>query len=298
MDKLRVQIELTTRCTTSCSFCPRYLLNKRKKPRDITPKKHDLFIKRILEHENLKVSLSGFGEPLCYSRIIEFLEPLNEAEIFTEINSNGEDLAGPRAEGLINLVNELQISLCLPTRELYKKHRNEDLYDKVKENVINFLDLKGEQKPRVDLRFLSFPETAPFLLESIREWAPIIRKGGYGIRVVYFENWMGLIDEKKYGIEYRPISKDVAPVCSDLFDHLTITKEGSAYCCCMAVANPTNHMYLGNIKDNSLQEIYDNPRRKEYIEAHKEKKHPKRCLNCSKLRPRKEENYAGINFLV
>lgn len=265
---------------------------------DITPEVHGLLIKRILEHENLRVSLSGFGEPLCYPRVIDFIKPLNEAGIFTEINSNGEDLVGSRAEGLIGLVDELQISLCLPTRELYKKHRKEDLYDKVKENVVNFLEMKGEKKPRVDLRFLSFPEANPFLTEAIREWAPILRKGGYGIRVAHFENWMGLIDEGEFDIEYKPISKRVAPVCCDLFDHLTITKEGDAYCCCMAIANPTDHMYLGNIKDGSLQKIYDSPKREEYIEAHKKKRYDEMCANCSKIRPKERENYAGINFIL
>ena len=247
----------------------------------------DLVLERYSEvKEDLQVSISGFGEPLLWGGIYGFLKELKNRDITTEMNSNATELTEESALRLIGNLDYLQVSLNVPNAELFRKHKNSDTYEKVKKNLELFFELKGNQKPITDLRFLKFPETEPLISQALREWGPMLGKGD-AVAVAEFENWMGAIDESVYGVKYdKSNPKKLRIICADLFGkYLTITKEGNTYACCFAVALPPDYpTMLGNIKYYTIMDLLLSWKREAQYRAQYDGKYLHQCGVCSKIR--------------
>lgn len=282
---LRVQVELTTLCTYSCPFCPRFVIPRHRNLGTITLEAQAILLDRLEEYPGeLAVSISGFGEPLTYSGVFNFMDELKSRrpDIILELNSNGALLDEYAATHLIDHLDELQISLNLPTRKLHDEFKGEGSYRKVYDNLTAFYLRKGNRKPKTDIRLLHFGQTKGAIKHAIMFWGLHIG-AEEGVRNARFENWMGLIDESQFGIEYmRP--EEYTAVCNDLKgNHLTITKEGRAFACCFAIALPEGHFFeLGNIRDHSLQELLDSEKIKTLREEQEKGIYTHECKSCSK----------------
>lgn len=286
-EEIKIQQEVTTRCTQDCGFCPRQVIGQHRELGDITPEMANLVLKRYAEiEEPLDVSISGFGEPLLWPGIFDFIDELKDFGITVEMNTNATELTGWAGKLLIGQLDRMQVSINVPNAEMFKRHKNSDTYEKVRDNLEQFFKLKGDSKPVTDLRFLKFPETEPLIPQAMKEWGRMLPKGD-AIIVAEFENWMGAIDEHYFGITYdRTPPEHSVIICNDLFGkYLTITKEGNTYACCFAVAlpeiYPTN---LGNIKNHSIKDLLNSPNRIKQFNAQRKGKYLNQCDICSKIR--------------
>ena len=228
---VKIQQEVTTRCTQNCGFCPRQVIGQHRDLGDITPEMVDLVLERYAEvKEPLDVSISGLGEPLLWSGLFDFIDELKEMGITVEMNTNATELTEEKSRWLIGQLDRVQVSLNVPNAEMFKRHKNSDTYELVKNNLEVFFELKGDKKPVTDLRFLKFPETEPLIPQALKEWGAMLPPGD-AVIVAEFENWMGAIDESHFGIKYdRTPPEHAVIICSDLFGkYLTITKEGNTY---------------------------------------------------------------------
>lgn len=69
----------------------------------------------------------------------------------------------------------------------------------------------------------------------------------------------------KFDYIIKPIISEIG-ICLDMISHLVITKDGKIYPCPNISYNESG--LLGNIKDNTLVEIWNGKRRKEWIKYH------------------------------
>lgn len=283
---IRVQQEVTTRCTHDCSYCPRHVIGVHRELGDIQPDMVDLVLKRYSEvKEPLRVSISGFGEPLLWKGVYKFIKDLKDMDIYIELNTNGSELTESAARQIMDVVDDIQISVSLPNAKLFKKHKGCDTYWEVRENIQHFFELKGTRKPVTTIRFLKFPETEPHLKKAIIDWALMLPEGD-GIVEAEFENWMGAIDETFFGVSYPKAPENMRVICADLLGkYLTITKEGDTYACCFAVALPPWHpTNLGNIKYYTIKDLLGSYKREALLKAQKNGEYLHQCGYCSKIR--------------
>jgi radical SAM protein with 4Fe4S-binding SPASM domain len=281
---LRVQVELTTLCTCDCSFCPRYVIPKARSLGHIDPDTEALLLDRLEEYpDELVVSVSGFGEPLCYPGCLNFMRELKaRRKVYIELNTNASLLTEEVAKQIIgqNVVDEIQISLSLPTKQLYEEFKLRS-YDLIFKNLMNFYRMKGDRDPVTDIRFLHFKQTRDEVKYAMRFWGFQIGPRD-ALRVASLENWMGLIDPAIFGVEFK---KEYTNVCHDLrSNHLTITKEGRVLPCCYAIALPEGHPFeLGHIKDAALAEFLESERRRHILEMQTKGTPILECGTCSKI---------------
>ena len=262
---LILHVELTTVCQCNCLICPRHIIPKQRSLGHMTDETRKLLLDRIDEHPEKvnKVSLCGFGEPLCYPHVYSFLEELIERQpgISINIDTNGVFLNEDATYRIIDLgIKKLKISINFPTPTLYKKYKKSNTYDKTMRNIIRLLNIKGNRKPEVEVRYMSFPETLPQLREAIKFWGPHLNSNDY-IHVHRLDNWMGLLDVSKFGVKYvtweESIEKGIWSHCIDLsMNFPTISKEGNFLVCCASIIlHPDDPFNLGNIKDHSIMEL-------------------------------------------
>lgn len=301
---IRIQQEMTTRCTCNCLFCPRHVIGTNRTLGDISLKMSELVIQRYEElDEPFTLSVSGFGEPLLYPGLMSWLQDVRHRcpEARIELNTNATLLDRKRAEWLIELVDEIQISLNIPFEfdedghELFKMVKGCD-YATVRRNIENFYEIKGEGKPETDIRILKTKYTVHRMKEILNDWGQMLPRGD-AIRIAEFENWTGLIDERKWGVTYPDKREQMIYICKDVDGtHITITKEGDTYACCHAIVFPEKHPFtLGNIKRKSIKQLLNSDWRKILFQMHKARKYLDACSTCSVLRVSPPD--AGLRYL-
>ena len=255
MARVRIQVELTTRCNHNCSYCPRYIIPKTRPLGDITPMLCDLLISRVsevAEDSKIMVCVSGFGEPTLYPNLVGFLRKIKStSNAITRLNTNASFLHKVGSDIISsNCLDRLTVGLNLPTEELYEKHTGSTDFTTACRNIVEFLKEKGTQSPPTEIYIIKTPETSPYLEESMEHWKKHLNQNDK-VSTSGLLNWGGLVGE--------PQTPRTTP-CRFQQDlagkRLTIDKDGYAGVCCFSIAvNPAHPLIVGNIKEHSINEL-------------------------------------------
>ena len=184
------------------------------------------------------VSLHRDGDPLVYPKLHEALVKLRN--FIVSIVTHGEAL-GKRAHEIIGCATTVTVSVISkdPDRELQLAA------------IKQFLVAKGDQPPQLQLKFVGEITNEQ---EYIDLGVPIIN------RVLHV----------KPG-NYRYIKRDpIVPevrVCLDFLSHPTVDWQGRLFVCNRLDAEDKG--LLGDLKEHSLDDLWNSPKRLEWLEAHK-----------------------------
>lgn len=282
---IKVQLEVTTKCNSNCSYCPRdqVIRSGKRQVKDVGISFFEKIVENLLElrrkeQKQLQVSISGLGEPLLYKNLIEAINIIRRllGRIHIRVNSNSHYLKGETADKLITRIDSLTCSLNMATEELYKEYRHNLDYQTAKQNIIDFLRKKGNRRPSVRLRINAFDVNKPHMGKVRRFWSkhlnPIdmISLGG-------FSNWAGKIDREKFVKRKLPPRK----ICHYLWGHVTVNLDGEVFPCCMGASeNSESNLYLGNIKNQPLTELYNGEKHRHLRVLHRKKEYPPPCDVC------------------
>jgi radical SAM protein with 4Fe4S-binding SPASM domain len=147
-----VHIETNNNCNYRCLYCQVPRWNKE------TVYLNKIFFNRLLEQipSLTKVKLQGIGEPLLNKEFIEMLEMGEARRITMSFFTNGSLCNGKIAEQLAQLKNTIiTFSVDGATAETFEKIRAGSNFQEVKENIGNFVRLRGEKKqPGISIWFI------------------------------------------------------------------------------------------------------------------------------------------------
>jgi len=246
-----VNVELTSRCNKSCWMCGR-----RKIERDypeLVSKYGDMdlgLVKKIAEQlpPNIVVQLHNNGEPLLYPHFKEAVKLFNKQ--ITSIDTNGKLLI-EKVDEVINNLDTLAISIIENDPEA------EEQYKIIEE----FFHRKGDKKPYTVFRLNGDVDSRRY--EKF--------KGVIARRIIHAE--MGSFNYKKKA----PTVPEIG-ICLDFLNHLSINKDGEASICVRF--DPKRLGVIGNVNNQSLEEIWNSEKRMEWLEYHKQGRRDKIPL-CS-----------------
>jgi len=152
-----VQIEITSRCSTGCVFCPHDALSDLWLEGDLSL---DVYREKILPYLDLfeLVYLQGWGEPMLHPHLWEMLGMAQAKGCRTGFTTNGAWLQDEQNERLLDLgVNLISVSFAGTAASIHESLRTHSDFAKLCGNFEKLANLKKQRssdRPWLELHFL------------------------------------------------------------------------------------------------------------------------------------------------
>lgn len=288
---IHLDIELNPSCNLRCPMC---IISAEVNPK--ASKKYwmsfDDYKKLIDEgiQKGLKsVQLNNINEPLVRKDIPQFVEYARKAGVVEVMfSTNGTLLTEEMAENLIKArLTKISFSIDAFTKKIYDQIRVGGNYDKVINNITNFLSVRkrlGYKTPLLKVTFVKSPLNEHELPNFIRLW----EEKADLIAIQNINNPFDgeLWDKTKEYFSLKPkLIEKTNKVCPHPFQRMTIQADGTALLCCN-LRGP--ELPLGNVIQNGLSQVYHGDIAKKYRRLHQEGKYDeietcKKCIMYSNL---------------
>lgn len=152
-----VQIEVTSRCSTGCVFCPHDALSDRWVEGDISLR---MYSECIVPHLDLfeLVYLQGWGEPMLHPDLWDMLSMAQEKGCHTGFTTNGTWLENEQNNRLLDMgVDLISVSFAGTAALVHESLRTNSKFPALCHNFESLANLKkqrGMEKPWLELHFL------------------------------------------------------------------------------------------------------------------------------------------------
>ncbi len=151
------QIEVTSRCSTGCVFCPHDALSKRWADGDISLETYRDHIAPHLELFDL-VYLQGWGEPMLHEGLWDMLELAQQKGCRTGFTTNGTWLQEEQNRKLVDMgVDMISVSFAGSAAPIHQALRTKSKFADLCRNFESLANLKkqtGSTRPWLELHFL------------------------------------------------------------------------------------------------------------------------------------------------
>ena len=259
----RITLELTNRCNLRCFMCPRNGVDMK-----LGDMEFDLFKKIIEEAEKfLPVCLVPFfrGESLLHPNFLEMIRFAKERGLGPiQLATNAVFLSfGISRELLKTGIDFISFSIDVNDPSLYEKIRVNSDYEKVFSQVMFFLKEKRRRKltkPLTQVSAVKTEKNGPFIREFVNFWKGKVDR----VRIYYSHSLNGHLGQVS-----GEISEDKRKPCLKLLTDMVIYWNGDVAICNHDWQRP---QFIGNAKQNSLQDIWNSDFYHKIREKHLENK--------------------------
>lgn len=277
-----VDVELTNKCNLKCIFCGQQTMGREKGFME-----EEVFKKIIDEcvKYSTPVRLIRWGEPFLHPKIIEFCKYAKEKGLLLHITTNGLAIREEQMLEVINLgVDSIIFSFQGATKEEYQLMRNNNFYDKLKENIFKFVELRKDKiKPFIHISTTVTNESAEQIKEFKEYWEDKVDSVGVGktnflylsanqIKSFELANKLESLKEKE------TIQKVYRP-CIEVYRKLSVNWDGKVSACC---GDFDDFLIVGDINKSSLENIWNNSEELKIFRKLLDKNKHKCLTLCSK----------------
>ena len=262
-----VILELINRCDLECAMCFQGYRNDAKK-HTLDDKILDKIFQDFKEN-NLNSLMFSASEPLLYKRIEKVFDRAKRANIMDIFLFTNGTLLNEKNINLIlkSPITRLFVSIDAATQETYDKIRvpvsKKKLADnkrllKLEINIKRFIELREKNKkqlPLVRTSFVAMNDNKSEISEFISKWESIVDTVEIQKKVIPFRTF----EEAKEN-SYKNENKGRQYSCNEPWGQITIYSDGAVSPCCATFGR---NLPIGNIKKNSLKEIWNGNKMKE-----------------------------------
>jgi radical SAM protein with 4Fe4S-binding SPASM domain len=252
---IRLWVELTSHCNYRCVMCPNKDLDK--KDKGYMP--FELYEKIINEAKAFvfDINLAHRGESMLHPHLVDAVRLAKENRLYTRLHTNGSLLTEDAARKIVaSGLDRLSFSFDGYNRETYESIRVGGDFDKTITNIVRFLEIKkesGSKKPETAIEVINFDKLSQPEFARARE---DFHKRFVDLPLDSFvmkelHNWAGEIDKDQ--------DKNAYSVCPFPWNALVIFWDGAVLPC---TQDFFGHYIVGNVKEESLQEIWNGERLK------------------------------------
>ena len=271
----RLTIEVTNTCNLDCIMCPRHSAEN-----NTGFIKLDMYRKIIEEAtHHLPITLVPFfrGEPLLHPDIFEMIGIANKSGLGPiQLATNATLLNRNTSTKLIKSgLDFLSLSLDIDNKNYKATHLGGD-YDKVINNIDNFITIKKEMKvtkPEIQVSTVETFDNKLGLRNFSEYWLERVDR----VRVYPAHSINGAFGSLDSSNKYPDFDQRLP--CKKVFTDIVIYWDGTVAVC--------NHdwnrkEYIGNIRDNSIQEVWTGKKYNEIRKRHIEGKleNDQTCKDC------------------
>ena len=235
-----VNIELTNRCNKDCWMCGRRKVDKEYPEIALNYGDMDFeLVKKIAEQlpDSIVVQFHSNGEPLLYSKFGEAVSLFKRQIRCVDTNAK---LIVKKADEIIDNLDTITISVI----------ENDPEADEQYELVKEFLAIKGNKKPNMIYRCLGNVDK--------ERWKKL--DGIVATRILH--NPLG-----SFKYEKNPTIPEIG-ICLEILNHMAINRLGKTSICVRF--DPKGLGVIGYVNATLLVDIWNDPKRKEWIKYHVE----------------------------
>lgn len=234
----QINCELTSRCDKNCWMCGRRERERLYGNQDYGDMDFDM-VELIADEvpTGIIVAFHNNGEPLLYPRLGEAISLFRDQT--TYFVSNGLTLM-KRANELIDNLDIISVSVI--------ENEREEVAERQYNEIIDFLSLKGDRKPRFILRFVGKADEKRYKDLDVLKVRRVLHlpRGSVGYR--------------------KPPTIPEHGVCLDLLNRLAIDRFGNVSLCVRF--DPEGELRLGNISETPLVDLWNCEKRKKIVGMH------------------------------
>ena len=279
-----IRFETTTKCNYNCVICPRDKITRK-----IETMGFDLF-KKLFDKINREtnqyntLTFPGLGEPLLDETLDKKIEyaKKRKKDISVLILTNASLLTPKRFKELEGLgVTSVRASFYGNDPESYSQvHgvKDKDLFNRVRKNLV----IMSQIKTSTEL-ILTFNVVDKVNKHSVEEWIDFWKDKADLIEVWRPHNWVD-------GRNFRKVQKEKLKTCGRPFKGpLQVQADGTVNMCCFDF---DGKLTLGDLKTQSLKEIFSSSLYKKIIKCHKSgnfKDSSLICENCDQRNKNKSD---------
>lgn len=318
-----INLELTNHCNLECIMCTNPKSEFRKKGfmnKEVINK----IIREVVANKKYisnGVIICGIGEPLLHDEAVNVIEKLKFNGIKVMLNTNGVILDENISEQLLKCnIDRIMISLDATNKEMYKKIKGRDFYNKVLDNIFILLNTKKKLSSRtqIQINMLRMTENFQEIEEAIKFWSDALGNGDiiYSREVKTLANQVDdfrVVNDNLRDIDYdynksltafkqhlkskgTDISKyvvedwtkvlninnksDTKVICRHLWNYTMILFNGDVSACCIDF---NGQLIMGNIKQSNIVEIWKGSKYQEMRNMFLNQKYNSisLCKNCN-----------------
>ena len=294
-------VEPTSKCTLECPLCDRTWFYETFKKRNL----HEINIEHLVDFVgvNAEVAMCGNnGDPIYHSQFIELCKRLKDNNCKISITTNGSSKTKTWWEKLNNILDEndlVQFSIdgLEDTNHLYRRNAKW-------KSIMDAIEVFARRDCQLTWKFIVFKHNQ----HQIKDAKELSKKLGFdNFRLEHSDRWLGkkefMPDREFVDTYYQQQQKvlidpsfetDMEPMC--LVGHtpskdLYIDAEGDFYPCCWigtyrykykSLFSPKENKF--NIADNTLDDILNNTKVKDFFETTKQFTSAHNCckIHCGK----------------
>ena len=291
-------VEATNSCTMNCKMCPRQYMKRK-----IGFIELELFEKIVKQLKgNTRLALHHFGDPLLHPKIGELIKICHKYGVKASLSTNPQILNEKKSRELIDAgLDYLHLSLDGASKKTYEKIRGGNAnYEKALEGIEIFLRLKDEKKsklPYTKIAMIRMKETENEIGLFKKKWKG--RKGIDEVQIKEFITWDGTMEdindlEKEAS---HKVKRGGDYPCYWPWGKLTVLWDGRVVACCF---DSDAKCVLGDLKKESLKEIWNGKTMKEFREMHIKNNFPKEhlCYKCKEREGFKPSKIFPLNLIL
>lgn len=289
-----LNIEPTNLCNLSCPIC----VKKEERAQGFLKKE---LLKKIIQKnkEILKNQVIWFhfgGESLLHPELLEMINILKKNGIHVRMSTNAVLLDSKKSWELMeNGLDYIVFSVDGARKETYEKIRKGANFESVEKNILDFLRIKKEFgfTTKTQIQIVKIEDNKREISLFVEKWE---KTDINYINVKSFCSRASKVEDKRFfsSLNKRKVEKRYP--CFYLWETLIILWNGDVLPCCQ---NLTGELKVGNIKENSLVEIWNSSAMKELREKHLIGNPPFPCNQCPDWKgfhPNYFSFYAGMLY--
>jgi len=251
-------IEPTNACMMNCIMCPRKNMKRKIEFMDLE------FFKQIINQAkwNDNLWIHHYGDPLIHPKIIEMIKYVSQKRIKARISVNPNLLSEEMCKKLIDSgLHTIMISLDGIDDKIYKYIRGPNAdYKKAVENINNLLKLKKELKSSLKIVMAMVRMKAN--KNDSQKFRELWNKRGVDEICISNVDVLDASDKKivEQGDDElfsKKFKNKENTFCAEPWTGVVVNASGTVVPCCF---DYDEKYVLGNLKKESLKEIWDNKR--------------------------------------
>ena len=255
MRKIGLMIETTNRCNLKCTTCFSHQDGRAKG--DMSLKNFIKLIKSNAGHIS-HVSLYNYGEPLLNKSTIEMIRYAKKMGIrHVKLATNGTLLTDEKAMALVNSgLDYISISLDGASAGTYAQFRIGGDFGLVVKNIERLVEIRNQAGTglEIELQFIIMSHNEHEIAD-IEALARKLKVDKLRLKTVLIKKskWNYLLP-KNNGYNRYAGAKELK-TCPKPIDELVVNSDGTVIPCCYVVGKDAEKYRLGNIAQQTLEEI-------------------------------------------